>query len=108
MVFSQAAERHDVRRFLDVPGLGRRLHLQPTAAGRFPGHEPAAVPLLHLLVPQHLPDGGPAPRTEQRGGIHQVPELSGLIPAIIEKVVEASSSASELSAVIQTNKNDID
>lgn len=73
---SQAAQCHDIWRLPDVPWLSWGLHLQPTAAGHLSGHEPASVPLLHLLLPQHLPDGGPVQRTEQCGGIHQVTLLS--------------------------------
>ncbi|KAF6726551.1 1-phosphatidylinositol 4,5-bisphosphate phosphodiesterase delta-4 [Oryzias melastigma] len=43
----------------------------PQQRGIYQNMDPPAVPLFHLFLPQHIPDGGPAPRTEQRGGIHQ-------------------------------------
>lgn len=48
------------------PGGG---HLQPGPLQREPGHEPAAVPLLHRLLTQHLPDGGPAHVPVQGGHV---------------------------------------
>lgn len=74
---SQASEGHDLRRLPAVLGLRGGRHLQPALSERLPGHEPPTVPLFHLVLAQHLPDGGPATRTQQRGGLHQVrPSIS--------------------------------
>lgn len=69
---SQEARRHVLRWLPDVPLLTGGLHFQTGAPRAPPGHEPAAQPLLHLLLAQHLPAGGPAARTQQPGGIHPV------------------------------------
>lgn len=69
---SKDAEGHVYRRFPDVPGVSWGLHLPPQAAEPVPGHDPAPQPLLHLLFTQHIPDGGPASRTQQCRGIHTV------------------------------------
>lgn len=74
---SQGSPRAECRRVPHVPLLPGGLHLQPPAPGAVAGHDPAALPLLHLLLAQHLPDRGPDPGPEQHRGLHQV---TGLLP----------------------------
>ncbi|XP_071978412.1 1-phosphatidylinositol 4,5-bisphosphate phosphodiesterase delta-4 isoform X2 [Engystomops pustulosus] len=54
-----------------LPVLRGGLYLQCEPCTSVPGHVAAAVPLLHLLLTQHLPDGGPAAGAEQCGGVYQ-------------------------------------
>lgn len=75
LLCSQEAGRHVARWLPDVPVLTGGLHLQTWESASLSGHEPAAQPLLHLLLAQHLPPGGPAPGTEQPGGLHPVRTL---------------------------------
>lgn len=70
--FSKAEKAHDQRWLPDVPAPGRGLHPQPGSQKHIPGHASAAQPLLHLLLAQHVPDGGPAERPQQHGGLHKV------------------------------------
>lgn len=44
-------------------------HFQPRTLQCEPGHEPAAVQLLHCFLTQHLPDGRPADVTVQGGHV---------------------------------------
>lgn len=74
-ISSEAEKAHDQRWLPDVHAPGRGLHLQPGSQTSVPGHAPAPQPLLHLLLAQHLPDGGPAQRPQQHGGLHQVSPL---------------------------------
>lgn len=69
---SQAAEAHDQRRLPEVHEPGGRLHLQPGPQTGVSGHAPAPQPLLHLLLAQHIPDGGPTQRTQQHRSLHKV------------------------------------
>lgn len=57
------------------PGRG---HLQPGPPRRAPGHDAAAQPLLHQLVPQHLPGGRPA-HVAVAGG-HVCPRAASRLP----------------------------
>ena len=72
---SEAEEAHDHRRLPDVPAPGGGLHSQPGSQTRVSGHAPAPQPLLHLLLTQHLPDGGPTQGTQQHRSLHQVTTL---------------------------------
>lgn len=70
--YSQNESHHVSRWVPNVPDISWRIHLQSRAAEPFSGHEPTSRPLLHLLITQHLSDGGPAKRTKQRWGLHPV------------------------------------
>lgn len=72
LVSSKASKCHVIWWRLDVPWLSWGICIQPTTKRCLPGHEPATVPLLHLFFSQHLPNGGPASRTQQCRRIHQV------------------------------------
>lgn len=69
---SEAKEAHDQRRLPDVPPTRGGIHLEPGPQEHVPRHDPASQPLLHLLLAQHVPDGRPAQRTQQYGGLHTV------------------------------------
>ena len=69
---SKAEEAHDQRRLPDVPPARRRLDSQPSSQKRVSGHEPAAPPLLYLVLPQHIPNGRPTQRAQQHRGLYQV------------------------------------
>lgn len=55
-----------------LPLLQGRRHLQPSLPPHVPGHDSPPEPLLHQLLSQHLPGGGPDLRPEQRRGIYTV------------------------------------
>lgn len=55
-----------------LPLLEGRRYLQPSLPPHLPGYDSAPEPLLHQLLSQHLPSGGPALWPEQRRGIYTV------------------------------------
>lgn len=68
----QTAARAEPGRLPQLPLLEGRRHLQSDLPPHLPGYDSTPEPLLHQLLPQHLPSGGPALWPEQRGGLHTV------------------------------------
>lgn len=68
----QSATRAELGWLPQLPLLEGRRYLQPNLPPRLPRYDSALEPLLHQLLSQHLPSGGPDLWPEQRRGIYTV------------------------------------
>lgn len=69
---SKHGEEHDIWGLPEAHGVQGLLCVWPKPHVCVPGHEPTSLPLLHLLITQHLPDRRPARGQEPPGCLRQV------------------------------------